>query len=181
MRPEGPLGKSQTSVPTGSQWHLLYHRTARTISSDSQWCSDTRPACARIGCRPCRPRTARRGSRGVRALFFNFCADIERYPTADRFQTSRPRIARRGSWGARALFFSLCADTERYPTADRFQTSLRTHWLSALPTTHRLRRPAARESACPPADRCSWHRNAPLSSRTGFPDSKSAGCPSPDP
>ena len=49
------------------------------------------------------------------------------------------------------------------------------------PCTHRLRRLAARESACPPADRCSWHRNAPLSSRTGFPDSKSAGCPSPDP
>lgn len=49
------------------------------------------------------------------------------------------------------------------------------------PCTHRLRRLAARESACPPADRCSWHRNAPLSSHTGFPDSKSAGCPSPDP
>lgn len=38
-----------------------------------------------------------------------------------------------------------------------------------------------RESACPPADRCSWRRNALPSSHTGFPDSKSAGCPSPDP
>ena len=27
-------------------------------------------------------------------------------------------------------------DTERYPKAERYQTSLRTHWLSALPTTH---------------------------------------------
>lgn len=124
----------------------IFYTTARTTPSDSQWSSDTRPACARIGCRPSRPRTARRGSRGVRALFFSFCAD-----------------------------------TERYPTANRYRTSLRTHWLSALPTTHRLRRLAARESACPPADRCSWHRNALPSSHTGFPDSKSAGCPSPDP
>lgn len=38
-----------------------------------------------------------------------------------------------------------------------------------------------RESACPPADRCSWRQNALPSSHTGFPDSKSAGCPSPDP
>ena len=85
-----------------SQGDLLWEYSARTIPSDSQWCSDTGPACARIGCRLCRPRIARRGSR-------------------------------------------------------------------------------PRESACPPADRCSWHRNAPPSSHTGFPDSKSAGCPSPDP
>ena len=172
MRPEGILGKGQTSVPTGSQWHLLCHRTARTIPSGTQRSSDSRPACARIGCRPCRPRTVRRGSRGARALFFSFRADTERYPTADRFQTSRPRTARRGFRGARALFFSFCADTERYPTANRFQTS-------RARIARRGSRP--RESACPPADRCSWRRNAPPSSHTGFPDSKSAGCPSPDP
>ena len=76
------LGRKPRRINRKFRRKGIFYTTARTTPSDSQWSSDTRPACARIGCRPCRPRIARRGPRGARALLFGFCADTERYPKA---------------------------------------------------------------------------------------------------
>ena len=40
---------------------------------------------------------------------------------------------------------------------------------------------AVKSSGCLPVGRCSCSRNAPPSFRTGFPDNRTAGCPSPGP
>ena len=76
----GPADHALPAGAPGAQGHCSL--ASVPIPSGAQQPIDSRPACARIGCRLCRPRIARRGSRGARALFVGFCADIERYPKA---------------------------------------------------------------------------------------------------